>query len=88
MHPCMPTCACRSIQDELGRETGAEIGTVAASYAAMLAYIAVSLGGMPSRMTRPLLRKVARVCVLRWGARLLGFAGCWLLAAGGHWLRV
>eukprot|EP00983_Pelagomonas_calceolata_P006240 206860-Pelagomonas_calceolata.AAC.1 len=42
------------------------MGTVAASYAAMLLYIAVSLGGLPSRMTRPFPRRLARVCVLRW----------------------
>jgi len=60
-----PAITHSSIQDELGRETGAEIGTVAASYAAMLLYIAVSLGGLPSRLTRPLPRRLARVCVLR-----------------------
>jgi hypothetical protein len=65
---CILICmaALRSVQDELARESGAEVGTVAASYAAMLLYIALALGGLPSRMTRSVARRVARVFVLRW----------------------
>ncbi len=39
----------RSVADELARESGADAITVAASYAAMLAYIALALGSVPRR---------------------------------------
>lgn len=38
----------RSVQDELARESTADVGTVLASYFVMLIYIAVALGSLPA----------------------------------------
>lgn len=51
----------RSVADELQRESAADVPSVAGSYAAMLAYIALALGGLPRSLTHPLTAAAARL---------------------------
>ena len=46
--PPYPSPPFRSVQDELRRESYSDAVTIAASYAAMLLYIALALGSLPS----------------------------------------